>query len=352
MDANHIRAACNRKGLRPVCDHHAYRDAHCFDSRVNLHFSHPHHNKHGHLRYPVAKAKGIFWYTGRHGHGSLYNTGSTHRWRNGHDKNGWTMCTTKPSQQKWVLGLAKGRYGNTNLGAARFNKLFFQSKTHIIKRVCASCHPDYRVMYYRRYKQPNRFPVYDYMKQNWRSHNNVINRDFGIFSSYNDALKKANPWKFCNYNDPGIGFPRDCGKRGGVGHQWNSWSRGGQQVAYYIDVGSGANHVFTWKGHKFYKVRVSGPMDANHIRAACARKGLRPVCDHSHYRDAHCFNSGKGLHFSHPHHDKHLQIPVSKAKGIFWYTGRHHTGSLLNTGGGHRWRNGNDKNGFTMCTNK
>jgi hypothetical protein len=107
-----------------------------------------------------------------------------------------------------------------------------------------------------------------------------------------------------------------------------------------------------WNGNKFYKVRVSGPMDKNHIIRACAQKRMQPVCDHHAYRDAYCFDSRKNLHFSHPHHDRHLRWPVSKARGIFWYTGRHGHGSLLNTGRTHRWRNGNDRNGFTMCTPK
>ena len=41
-----------------------------------------------------------------------------------------------------------------------------------------------------------------------------------------------NRWKFCNYNDNGIGFPRDCGKEGGVGSQWNTLSRGGHKVTW------------------------------------------------------------------------------------------------------------------------
>ena len=41
-----------------------------------------------------------------------------------------------------------------------------------------------------------------------------------------------NRWKFCNYNDNGIGFPRDCGKNGAVGGQWNSLKRGGHKVTW------------------------------------------------------------------------------------------------------------------------
>ena len=70
-----------------------------------------------------------------------------------------------------------------DLGAAEFNRRFWGSPHGIVKRVCASCSSDYQVMYYRRYTQEGSFPVYDYLKQNWRANSNRINVDFGIFSS-------------------------------------------------------------------------------------------------------------------------------------------------------------------------
>ena len=155
--------------------------------------------------------------------------------RNFEMKNLMVKETSVAHSQKWVLGLAKGSYGSKDIGKDEFNKIFQQSSSAIIKRVCSSCSNDYKEIYYRRYTNPSSFTPYDYMKQNWFSKNNAVNKDFGIFSSYADALSKSNPWKYCNYNDPGIGFPRDCGKTGGVGGQWNSWTRGGKVVAYYID---------------------------------------------------------------------------------------------------------------------
>lgn len=137
----------------------------------------------------------------------------------------------------WTLGLSKGSYGNKDMGATEFNQLFWASPNKIVKRLCSKCAADYKEIFYRRYTSVTSFPVYDYMKQNWKLQNNLINRDFGIFSSYTDALAKRNAWKFCNYDDPGIGFPRDCGKNGAVGGQWNSWTRGGKDVAYYIEAG-------------------------------------------------------------------------------------------------------------------
>ena len=45
---------------------------------------------------------------------------------------------------------------------------------------------------------------------------------------------------YCNYNDNGIGFPRDCGKNGGVGGQWNSKTRGGHKVTWKVKKQGGA----------------------------------------------------------------------------------------------------------------
>ena len=56
--------------------------------------------------------------------------------------------------------------------------------------------------------------------------------DAALFSSVDDAQNGRNKWKFCNYDDRHIGFPRDCGKTGGVGNQWNSVTRGGHKVTW------------------------------------------------------------------------------------------------------------------------
>jgi hypothetical protein len=41
--------------------------------------------------------------------------------------------------------------------------------------------------------------------------------------------------QYCNYNDAGIGFPRDCGPEKFIPGNWNSLTRGGQSnYAYYV----------------------------------------------------------------------------------------------------------------------
>jgi len=98
----------------------------------------------------------------------------------------------------------------------------------LVERTCPSCAGDYQTIVY---KRTSTMPVgkdwYQLFMQDWFSSQNNLNTDFKLYSSVSDAESDTNPWQFCNYDDPGVGFPRDCGKTGAVGGQWNSQTRGG-----------------------------------------------------------------------------------------------------------------------------
>ena len=130
----------------------------------------------------------------------------------------------KPVEQ-WTQALSKGSFGNSDLGEETFNRLFWQSPNQIIKRLCPSCHHDYQKIFYRRYTSTNSFKPYSYMRHGWNETYNRLHTDFDIFSTYEDALTATEPWQFCNFDEQGIGFPRDCGKAGPHQNQWNSWIR-------------------------------------------------------------------------------------------------------------------------------
>jgi hypothetical protein len=68
--------------------------------------------------------------------------------------------------------------------------------------------------------------AYDIFTRNWFSNNNVLGTDFWIYDSLNDAQADSNRWGFCNYNDPGVGYPRDCGRWGSVGSKWFAMPNG------------------------------------------------------------------------------------------------------------------------------
>merc|ERR1719201_972310 len=111
--------------------------------------------------------------------------------------------------------------------------------------------------------------------------------------------------------------------------------------------------AFTYRHYKFNRVRIQGLVTAQNIVKTCAAQKMRPVCDHMNYADGKCAMVGGHWHFSHPSHDRRHRIPVKKVSGAFFYTGRHHTGAMLNTGTSHRWaRRNRDKNGDTFCVKR
>ena len=69
---------------------------------------------------------------------------------------------------------------------------------------------------------PSNFDAYSLFTYTWKDTNNVLGTDFDLFDTLDDLRSSANKWQFCNYNDPDVGFPRDCGKETGVGNTWFS----------------------------------------------------------------------------------------------------------------------------------
>eukprot|EP00929_Paragymnodinium_shiwhaense_P081613 TRINITY_DN4275_c0_g1_i11.p2 TRINITY_DN4275_c0_g1~~TRINITY_DN4275_c0_g1_i11.p2 ORF type:complete len:227 (+),score=30.52 TRINITY_DN4275_c0_g1_i11:34-714(+) len=84
-----------------------------------------------------------------------------------------------------------------------------------------------------RWRRQASFEAYQVLLVTWRDSN--FHTDFDIYSSLDDAIADTKAWTFCNADDTGIGFPRDCGPSAAVGGQWTSLTRGGQaNFAYYI----------------------------------------------------------------------------------------------------------------------
>jgi alpha-tubulin suppressor-like RCC1 family protein len=109
----------------------------------------------------------------------------------------------------------------------------FVANGGLVQRMCSGCAADYKTMVYKRISaMPTGKDWYNLFQSDWSSSQNVLNTDFKLYSSVSDASSDTNAWQFCSYDDPGIGFPRDCGKTGGVGGQWNSLTRGGQAVTW------------------------------------------------------------------------------------------------------------------------
>jgi len=77
----------------PICDHPHWNDNQCYvaDGQTSWHLSYPPHDRsHG---IPVNEVRGAYFYTGAAHVGAIQNTGHTHRWANGGDRDGSTFCT-------------------------------------------------------------------------------------------------------------------------------------------------------------------------------------------------------------------------------------------------------------------
>jgi len=114
----------------------------------------------------------------------------------------------------------------------------------IIRRFCDSCSSNDHVdIYYKRLTPIPPIDKEDFLDlflNNWfDTPNNALHVDFELYSTLEDAIWGKNEWKFCNYNDGGVGFPRDCGPNRFIGGQWNSYVRGGGTAdshAFYVEM--------------------------------------------------------------------------------------------------------------------
>lgn len=123
----------------------------------------------------------------------------------------------------------------TSYSTADFNAAFEQAG--MIKRTCSSCGSQHQTIVYRRLTyMPAGHNWADLFQENWfdlhQGMHNALNEDFKLYSSVSDAQNDVGSWSQCNYDDPGVGFPRDCGPSGLVGGQWNSNSKGGRSVQW------------------------------------------------------------------------------------------------------------------------
>ena len=107
-----------------------------------------------------------------------------------------------------------------------FNTIWKTSPNEILYRHCEDCSPSHEDIYMRRTGDTDKNLPFDMLKmvlEDWFTvPNNVLGTNFDLYDTYEDALAQTDKWMFCNYNDAGVGFPRDCGKTGKVTNNWNA----------------------------------------------------------------------------------------------------------------------------------
>jgi hypothetical protein len=100
----------------------------------------------------------------------------------------------------------------------------------------------------------------------------------------------------------------------------------------------------TFNGWLFTPVQIKGVSTSANILAACTAAKLQTPCDNPSYNDGNCVTVFTGGHLSYPPHNN-FPLAVNK----FFYAVGNGALSLHNTGTTHRWSDGNDKDGMTLC---
>ena len=126
-----------------------------------------------------------------------------------------------------------GSATTADIGEASFNEKF--AACPVVKYVRNGV--DY-AFYTRTSDIPSDFNAYSIFTYTWANSDNVLGTDFEIYSSLDDLKSGSNKWSYCNYNDPDVGFPRDCGPNGYIANTWFSFP-GGKYNARGLTSGSG-----------------------------------------------------------------------------------------------------------------
>jgi hypothetical protein len=154
-----------------------------------------------------------------------------------------------PDPTKWKQFAGRGtsfyptKTTDLSILDSEFRTQFALSPNKIVYRHCPRCIVSHRHVYYRRITPlpgQSTLNFLDLFLSNWISKNNVINVDFELYSTYEDAMSRTNKWTYCNYDEPSVGFPRDCGVTAYTPCQWNSYKKAGCGTVEY----NSRNHAF------------------------------------------------------------------------------------------------------------
>jgi hypothetical protein len=155
----------------------------------------------------------------------------------GYDHSKWTLI--------FGVGIFTPKAGREITDSDELKSLVQLKPNQIVRRLCLTCsETSHKDVYYRRVTPiPSGLEFVSLFKENWFScPGNELNVDFHLYSTYQDALNDENRWNYCNYNQAGVGFPRECGPSGKVANQWNNFkeaSPSGSHYGFFMEVGDG-----------------------------------------------------------------------------------------------------------------
>jgi len=159
-----------------------------------------------------------------------------------HDTTGWAQVAGQGTRFRNRIGTKVDGYNFRDLINAGCTDADKADRSCIVRRICDSCSSDDHVdIYYKRISPlPENTNFLNVFLSDWNDKpKNTMHVDFELYSTYEDAIRGENKWMFCNFSDGIVGFPRDCGPNGPVGHQWNSYVRGGgtaKDHGFYVET--------------------------------------------------------------------------------------------------------------------
>ena len=109
----------------------------------------------------------------------------------------------------------------TDIGEAEFNARFADCPVVQYNR-----NGNVNSVYKRISPIPSGFNAYKIFTYTWARANNQLNVDFEIYDSLADLKSGQGKWQYCDYDDPDVGYPRNCGKTNRVGNNWFSMPGG------------------------------------------------------------------------------------------------------------------------------
>lgn len=139
-------------------------------------------------------------------------------------------------EESWIPIIGNKFLYHPEMSAEDVKAAFETSSTKTIRRICTSCSPSHRDVYYKRLTAvPDSLDLLNMLKDSFSSVDNILGTDFTISSK--DKNGSSTPWTHCEYSDA-RGFPYQCGPDGTVTKQWTSTKSGATYAkiyAYYIE---------------------------------------------------------------------------------------------------------------------
>ena len=147
----------------------------------------------------------------------------------------WKFCPCSDTAIEELVFSITDHTVNYQVTKTYMDNLFLSSG--VFRRKCYNCDSDHTDIYYKRLTPiPPAFSFYDSIISTFSSGNNILNTDFALYQSFYDFKNNINWWQYCNYNDVGVGFPRDCGptSQSFVSNQFTSLSSMNSRSADYF----------------------------------------------------------------------------------------------------------------------